>query len=95
MPACAISKDERALLVRIERGGPHGSVRMAGLSKAAKSLISKGLASKTGSIGGGVFVNATVAGDACLGIDWDNGPRPKYNAAKGEHEVAGTRRRRR
>lgn len=93
--SCTITKDERSLLVSIERGGPHGSARMARLTKAAKGLIAKGLAAAGGSIGGGYFVRATVAGDKCLGIDWDNGPRPKYNAARGEHEVRGVRRRRR
>jgi hypothetical protein len=79
---------ELALLVDIERGGMHGSVTMRGLSKAARGLIAKGLGYSIGRIGGGYYIHSTVAGSACLGIDWDNGPRPPYDEAKGEYAIS-------
>jgi len=84
---CKITREERALLIAIERGGKHGSVTMRGLSKAAKGLIAKKLGYSIGRIGGGYYVNSTVAGSACLGIDWDNGPRPPYDERKGEYVI--------
>jgi hypothetical protein len=89
---CKLTREERALLIAIERGGPHGSVSMRGLDKAAKGLIAKGLGLSIGRIGGGYFINSTVKGSACLGIDWDNGPRPRYDEHKGEYaiEASGT-----
>lgn len=83
----ALTCNERALLVAIERRGMHGSVTMNGLNRAAKGLIAKDLAYSIGRIGGGVYINSTVKGSACLGIDWDNGPRPAYDETKGEWTI--------
>lgn len=85
---CKITREERALLSEIERGGMHGSVSMRGLNKAAKGLIAKGLGYSIGRIGGGFYIHSTVKGSACLGIDWDNGPRPRYDERKGEYVVS-------
>ncbi len=85
---CKITREERALLIEIERGGSNGSVSMRGLDKAAKGLIAKGLGYSVGRIGGGHYTYSTVKGSACLGIDWDNGPRPSYDERKGAYVIS-------
>lgn len=85
---CKIPREERALLITIERGGSHGAVAMQGLNKAAKGIIAKGLGYSIGRTGGGHYIYSTVKGSACLGIDWDNGPRPPYDERKGEYVIS-------
>lgn len=85
---CKLTREELALLVEIERGGWLGSVSMQGLNKAAKGLIAKGLGYSIGRIGGGFYIHSTVKGSACLGIDWDNGPRPRYDERKGAYVIS-------
>ncbi len=82
-----LTSAERALLVEIERGGPSGFVCLRGLDKVSRGLISKGLAYSIGRIGGGYYVFSNIKGSACLGIDWDNGPRPDYDESRGEYVI--------